>query len=56
MANKSNSQVKREKVQEEVEDRSAFNCPDCKGEGLCGTDRVGNETVCTTCAGTGKVA
>lgn len=32
------------------EDRSAFNCPDCKGEGL-----LNERTVCPKCSGTGKV-
>lgn len=33
-----------------VEDRSAFNCPDCKGEGL--KDQF---HVCDKCGGTGKL-
>lgn len=32
------------------EDRSAFNCPDCAGEGL-----KNETTLCPTCGGTGKV-
>lgn len=34
---------------EPVEDRSAYNCPACKGEGLDG------DKVCASCLGTGKV-
>lgn len=37
-------------VKEEVEDdRSAFNCDSCAGEGLV------DGKVCTKCAGTGKI-
>lgn len=32
------------------EDRSAFNCPICKGEGLVTQDKL-----CPECGGTGKV-
>lgn len=34
-----------------VEDRSAFNCPDCKGLGLAEDSNY----LCRKCAGTGKV-
>lgn len=37
-------------VREEVEDRSAFNCPTCKGDGL-----VDDFTKCPQCFGTGKI-
>lgn len=38
-------------VQKEVvEDRSAFNCPDCGGDGL---DQ--NQKICLKCSGTGKI-
>lgn len=43
-------QVGHEEVQEEVEDRSAFNCPTCKGDGL-----VNDFTKCPQCFGTGKI-
>jgi DnaJ-class molecular chaperone len=33
-----------------VEDRSSFNCPDCKGEGL-----KNERELCQKCLGTGKV-
>lgn len=33
-----------------VADRSAYNCPACKGEGL-----LDQKTLCSTCLGTGKV-
>lgn len=38
---------------EDVEDRSGYNCSDCKGEGLVmqGTKHV----ICEKCSGTGKV-
>lgn len=36
-----------------VDDRSAYNCQPCKGEGLVG--EVGFETRCPNCGGTGKV-
>jgi DnaJ-class molecular chaperone len=35
---------------EPVEDRSAFNCKPCAGEGL-----IDENTVCPNCQGTGKV-
>jgi len=35
--------------EEPVEDRSMFNCMDCKGQGLDGNVR------CDSCLGTGKV-
>ena len=41
------------KKEEEVAptaDRSAYNCPDCAGEGL-----KDEHTLCPTCKGTGKV-
>ena len=38
-------------VKEVVEDRSAFNCPECKGEGI----DVDKNLVCRNCNGTGKV-
>lgn len=38
----------------EVEDRSVFNCGECEGTGLKGTDRLGSEVVCVACGGTGK--
>lgn len=41
---------KKADVQEEKEDRSAFNCPDCKGLGLQDSFHV-----CSHCMGTGKV-
>lgn len=50
----SKSVAKRVK-KEKVEDRSAFNCDKCNGDGLVGTDRVGNPTICDKCAGTGKI-
>jgi len=34
-----------------VEDRSAYNCPQCKGEGL-----LDQHTICPMCQGTGKVS
>lgn len=36
-------------VEEVVEDRSAFNCPQCGGEGIY------NDQRCSQCLGTGKV-
>lgn len=41
-----------EEKKEEVvaEDRSAFNCPDCKGEGL-----KNDHELCPKCLGTGKI-
>jgi DnaJ-class molecular chaperone len=45
--------VKEKTVKKKVvkEDRSAFNCPDCKGEGL----NVAHTQRCVKCGGTGKV-
>ena len=45
--------VKEKTVEKKVvkEDRSAFNCPDCKGEGL----NVAHTQRCVKCGGTGKV-
>lgn len=37
------------KFVEEVEDRSAFNCPACNGDGLISPTKV-----CENCLGTGK--
>lgn len=42
-------EVKKEVV-EIKEDRSAFNCPDCKGEGLLDSNHV-----CPKCLGKGKI-
>lgn len=36
-------------VEVEEDDRSSYNCPDCKGDGI-----VGN-VICNRCQGTGKV-
>lgn len=53
---KPKAKTKKESVVEEVkpesiiEDRSAFNCPDCRGEGL-----LNPRTICPRCLGTGKV-
>ncbi len=40
-------------VVEVKEDRSAFNCPKCKGEGLMLNGVV--QSICDQCNGTGKV-
>lgn len=46
---------KKEKVQvEEAEDRSAFNCPTCKGEGIV-IGGFNKHEKCPDCLGTGKV-
>ena len=37
------------------EDRSAFNCPDCAGEGLKVTPAWPQGTICDRCQGTGKI-
>jgi DnaJ-class molecular chaperone len=42
-----------ETASEESEDRSAYNCPACKGEGLIFEGRHG--TFCQQCHGTGKL-
>jgi len=47
--------VEQPKVEEEVvNDRSAYNCPTCKGEGLV-KDSRNVDVLCGNCAGTGKV-
>lgn len=46
--NEETSQVQHEEVHE---DRSAYNCTDCKGEGLISQNGI----ICATCHGTGKV-
>lgn len=38
-----------------VEDRSAFNCKACKGEGMVFTTQRPQGEICTVCLGTGKV-
>ena len=38
-----------EETPEEVVDRSAYNCPECSGEGISGN------VICPKCGGTGKV-
>lgn len=49
-------EIKPSEENEEVsEDRSGFNCEVCEGDGLVGVDRIGNPTICTKCAGTGKI-
>ena len=40
--------------EEKAEDRSAYNCPDCKGEGLR-KGSLGELVNCATCNNTGKV-
>lgn len=45
-SNKSRAKI----AKEEKEDRSSFNCPLCKGEGL-----LDQKTLCSQCNGTGKV-
>lgn len=42
--------VVKKEVKESVEDRSAYNCPTCKGDGL-----VDDNTRCSQCLGTGKI-
>ena len=38
------------------EDRSAFNCEPCKGEGLVGNlSIVGKHDLCAKCGGSGKI-
>lgn len=37
------------------EERSAFNCPDCAGEGLKVTPAWPQGTICDRCQGTGKI-
>lgn len=44
------SEVVSQPIVRGVADRSAYNCPDCKGEGL-----LENGTVCPKCKGTGKI-
>lgn len=49
-------ETKTEEIKKEVvvaEDRSAFNCPQCVGEGLVLVSSV--HKICPTCIGTGKV-
>lgn len=38
-----------EEVVEEAEDRSAYSCADCEGEGIAGN------IICAKCGGTGKI-
>lgn len=40
---------------EEVEDRSAFNCSTCNGEGLVWDEGAKKHDRCPVCGGTGKV-
>lgn len=40
--------------EENTEDRSAYNCSSCGGEGLVKDER-GTDTRCLQCSGTGKV-
>lgn len=59
MFNKKNKQVEElleaevpfvEEVVADKEDRSAFNCDGCKGEGIDESEKV-----CAKCSGTGKI-
>lgn len=43
-------EVEETPVKEEVK----AGCANCKGTGLAGVDRVGNDTICSVCRGTGK--
>lgn len=40
---------------ENESDRSAYNCPDCKGEGITFDHPFPEGKICQTCSGTGKV-
>lgn len=48
-------EVEENEVKEVVEDRSAFNCPDCKGEGMIFNDIFPEGKSCTLCKATGKI-
>lgn len=48
------SEVKKEEEVAPVVDRSAYNCPDCGGEGLKKAED-GTLVDCTNCGNTGKV-
>lgn len=42
-------------IVENSEDRSAYNCSSCNGEGLIWHDGANRHERCPACAGTGKV-
>jgi DnaJ-class molecular chaperone len=44
-----------ESAEEETEDRSAFNCSQCNGEGLVWDEGAKRHERCPACGGTGKV-
>lgn len=44
-------ETEKDVVTEEGEDRSSYNCPECKGEGI----NVFANVICPVCAGKGKI-